>query len=118
MIVGLKLNFTALLLILLFLTLTACTHTLTPVCRHNAMYAALTACETMPVRLARGEVNSATHVEAQVFHDNRWWYVDNKTLALSIQPNAVFTIQEYWSVPAYFDHYFAPFFERFSSENK
>jgi len=41
-------------LILLLLTLTACTHTISPVCRHNAMYAAVTACETMPVRMAVG----------------------------------------------------------------
>lgn len=105
--------------LILLLALVGCTHTLTPVCRHNAMYAALTAGETMPVRLARGEAaGGVMHLEAQVFYDGKWWYVDNKTLALSIQPNLEFTIHEYWSVPAYFDYKFRPFFERFSMENK
>ena len=106
-------------LILLLLALVGCTHTISPVCRHNAMYAAVTACETMPVRMARGETETGVmHVEAQVFHEGKWWYVDKVTFKLVNQPNVAFTVCGYETVTDFFDMQFRPFIERFSMENR
>lgn len=106
-------------LIIIALTLTACTHTLTPVCRHTAMYAAVTACETMPVRMATGETaGGVAHVEAQVFHDGRWRYVDSVTFEIIDYPNMAFTVCGYEPVTDFFDTQFRSFIERFEMENK
>ena len=83
------------------------------------MFAAVTACETMPVRMAVGETaGGVMHVEAQVWDEGRWRYVDSVTLEIVDYPNTPFTVCGYEPVTDFFDMQFRPFFERFSMENK
>lgn len=86
--------------------LSGCATTLKPVCRHNAVLAALVAGERYPVRLAFGQASGhwQNHVEAQAFIDNEWQCL--KVLGNSIQTGSCdkYTIWEYMTVQQ-FIHY-------------
>lgn len=71
----------AILIILCLTIVTACTHThgppamYQPVCRHIAIYCALTAGEYCPVRIALGYWDNELHTQAQRHTMEGWQYL-------------------------------------------
>lgn len=92
-------------IILICLFLTGCTWYGVPYCRHKAVYCALVASETYPVRIARGKVFLSKHAQAQAFDNTSWRCldVDNGFIVFTACP---FTeITEYMPVEDYFERF-------------
>ena len=65
------------LLLLVFILAGCATLNVDPVCRHKALYAAVTLGERHPVRIVIGETNLdvMNHAQTQVFIENEWKWV-------------------------------------------
>lgn len=76
-----------------------------PVCRHRAIYCAVTAAEQMPVRIAVGVTTKSgmRHAQAQGFIDGRWRYlgVSITDIVIIRLPESEFTVDEYVTAEEY-----------------
>lgn len=96
-------HFVIFLVIVSLLLLSSCATTFKPVCRHNAILAALTVGEKYPVRLVWGNVsgNWQNHVQAQALIDGQWRWLDviGGTVQIGDQDNYnawnVMTVREF-----------------------
>jgi len=78
-----------------------------PVCRHKAVYAAITAGEDVPVRIARGVTGKATwHAQAQGLIDEKWCWLGVKNGWIVITEQDRFYPIEYYSIEEYLNKNF------------
>ena len=80
-----------------------------PVCRHDAVYAAITVSEIYPVRIARGHNSGGGgHAQAQYKMDGEWRFLRLNKYGMPIESEQdKFTVDGFYSVDMYFDHIFA-----------
>ena len=99
-----RMIFTGMIIIAGALLLFSCSPTWTPVCRHNAMLAAIVVGEQYPVRIVSGTTATGRHAQAQAYIAPSWiwlgvdkqghvWAVDMD----SFTPDSVFTVDEYFN---------------------
>jgi hypothetical protein len=83
--------------------LNACAPTWTPVCRHQAMYAAIVVGEKYPTRIVAGKTTTGRHAQAQAYIPPSWvwlgvdgwgnvWVVDQDKFT----PDKTYTPDEYY----------------------
>ena len=91
-----------------------CGHTWQPVCRHRAVFSAITVGEQYPVRIARGLTLQADgraewHAAAQVLIGDRWreLRVGAHAEVYDVDPDRNFYVIEYLPVNDYYNRYFA-----------
>ena len=78
-----------------------------PVCRHNAVYAAITAGEDVPVRIARGVTGKAKwHAQSQGLIDEKWCWLGVKNGWIVITEQDRFYPIEYYTLQEYFNKNF------------
>jgi len=90
------------LIVTLLLIFTGCTATWQPVCRHNALYQALTVGRYYPVRIALGPSNlndGRWHAQAQALIDGKWrWLTQSSAKVCVASKDPGLTLEKYVSL--------------------
>jgi hypothetical protein len=97
-------------LILIILLLTACAPAWDGVCRHEAVYCALTAGEHVPVRIAVGYIvkgdKAIRHAEAQGWIDGKWQTLTTSVAPVTLGCGSKFYAIEYMTPQEFIDENF------------
>lgn len=76
----------------------------TPVCRHKAVYSAVTAREHISVRIARGRLNEKPHAQAQGYVKGEWQYMEPSQNWIVFVDLQDFEIDRYDSISQYLEY--------------